>query len=138
MENLVIERIRSIIKSRNESPRSFAMNIQFEYSTLNNYLTGRRKTIDSALLAKILSTYGDISAEWLLLGQGSMYKSENTTQEPSRAEERIDTKSTLNVLIKTIEYYQKEVDRIMDNINELRKENEILKIELERKKAVGE
>lgn len=137
METIVKERIRELLSIKEVSITALSKVIQVPQSTLNRQInTDAPMTINNILL--ILNAFEDISAEWLLLGQGSMYKSENTTQEPSRAEERIDTKSTLNVLIKTIEYYQKEVDRIMDNINELRKENEILKIELERKKAVGE
>lgn len=137
MEKTVNQRIKSIfLQSGERSIRSYALSIGVAPTTLNECIKGSEPRF--SLIKSILDGNPSISAEWLLLGQGSMYKSENTTQEPSQAEERIDTKSTLNVLIKTIEYYQKEVDRIMDNINELRKENEILKIELERKKAVGE
>lgn len=137
METIVKERIRELLSIKEVSITALSKVIQVPQSTLNRQInTDAPMTINNILL--ILNAFEDISAEWLLLGQGPMCKSESTTQEPSQAEERIDTKSTLNVLIKTIEYYQKEVDRIMDNINELRKENEILKIELERKKAVGE
>lgn len=137
METIVKERIRELLSIKEVSITALSKVIQVPQSTLNRQInTDAPMTINNILL--ILNAFEDISAEWLLLGQGPMCKSESTTQEPSQAEERIDTKSTINVLIKTIEYYQKEVDRIMDNINELRKENEILKIELERKKAVGE
>ena len=73
MENLLIERIRKIVSAKEKSVRKFASAIGFNYTTLNNYLTGIRKTIDSELLVKIITTYEDISAEWLLAGKGDMY-----------------------------------------------------------------
>ena len=79
MKNTVIERIKTIIKVKKVSPRSFSESIKFNYSTLNNYLTGRRTTIDNTLIEKIISTYGDISAEWILTGNGSMFKDSEHT-----------------------------------------------------------
>ena len=69
----MIERIKAIIEDKKVSPRQFAMEIGFNYSTLNNYLTGRRTTIDSLLPCAIISSYVDIDSSWLLTGKGSMY-----------------------------------------------------------------
>ncbi len=44
---------------------------------LNNYLTGRRKAIDVSLVESIVSSFDNVSAEWLLTGKGKMFKSEN-------------------------------------------------------------
>lgn len=74
MENAVIERVKLIIEDKGISPRVFSKAIGFNYSTLNNYLTGRRTTIDSELIVKMLLTYDDISAEWLLREEGEMLK----------------------------------------------------------------
>lgn len=76
METTIIERIRYIIEQEGESPRSFSNLIKFNYSTLNNYLTGRRNTIDSELIRRIILSFDNISAEWLLLGKGKMLNSE--------------------------------------------------------------
>lgn len=93
----------------------------------------------------------NVNANYILTGEGSPLKdttaekeeilreNKNSTKKSEyMQEERIDTKSTMNVLIKTIEYYQKEVERLVENIDELTRENEMMKIELERKKAAGE
>lgn len=133
----MISRIKALIKIKAKSVREFAELIGIKQVTLNQQLVGDRK-LSLDVIQSILNSFEDISVEWLLLGQGPMYKSENTTQVPSQAEENISGKSALNVLIKTIEYYQKEVERLMENINELTRENEMMKIELERKKAAGE
>jgi transcriptional regulator with XRE-family HTH domain len=74
MKLSIIERVKCIINQLGTTPRSFANNIGFNYSTLNNYLTGRRTTIDSELITKIASSFEDISSEWLLRGEGDMFK----------------------------------------------------------------
>ena len=56
MENTIIERIKKIIEYKQLSSRAFAIAIDFNYTTLNNYLTGRRTSIDKDLLVKIIST----------------------------------------------------------------------------------
>jgi transcriptional regulator with XRE-family HTH domain len=70
MESAVIERIKQIIESKGLSARAFANKIDFKYSTLNNYLTGRRSSIDLDLIIKIESTFDDISIPWLITGKG--------------------------------------------------------------------
>lgn len=80
MEDSVIERIKYIIEQEGETPRSFASTIKFNYSTLNNYLTGRRVTIDSELIRRVILSYDNISAEWLLIGKGPILKSEALEQ----------------------------------------------------------
>lgn len=74
MKLSIIERVKCIINQLGITPRSFANNIGSNYSTLNNYLTGRRTTIDSELITKIASSFEDISSEWLLRGEGDMFK----------------------------------------------------------------
>lgn len=54
--------------------RSFSILIGFNYSTLNNYITGRRTSIDCDLIAKISSSFDDISMDWLISGSGNMIK----------------------------------------------------------------
>lgn len=73
MEASVIQRVKLLIESRGVTVRGFASEIDFNYSTLNNYLTGRRSTIDCELPEKILLSFGNISAEWLMRGKGEMY-----------------------------------------------------------------
>lgn len=64
-----------MIASKELSPRSFAERINFNYSTLNNYLTGRRTNINVDLVRSIISSYDDINPDWLLTGSGEMYLS---------------------------------------------------------------
>lgn len=77
MENVLLQRIKSVITDSGLTDRQFALKIGFNYNTLNNYLIGKRTSISTNLLTCIISTFGHISASWLLTGQGSMYHSDN-------------------------------------------------------------
>lgn len=72
MESSVIERISEVIRYKNLTNRSFALKIGFNYSTLHNYLSGRRAAVDLNLILKISETFSDISTEWILTGRGNM------------------------------------------------------------------
>ena len=74
---MLIDRIKEVAKLKNMSLRKFSESIGFNYTTLNGYSTGNRKTIDSSLLEKIASTFEDIDYSWLLTGRGSMLKSDS-------------------------------------------------------------
>ncbi len=89
METSVIERVKELIKDRGVTPRGFASDIDFNYSTLNNYLTGRRKAIDASLIESLVSSFDNVSAEWLLTGRGNMFKSENKPYESIPTRPRI-------------------------------------------------
>jgi predicted transcriptional regulator len=61
MKTTVIQRIKEIIEKRGVTSRGFSSEIDFNYTTLNNYLTGRRKAVSCELIEKILSSFGNIS-----------------------------------------------------------------------------
>lgn len=78
---MLIDRIKEIISSKKVSTRKFADSVGFNYTTLNNYCTGARTTIDSSLLERIASTYEDVDMRWLLTGQGSMVMNNQTVNQ---------------------------------------------------------
>lgn len=76
MEDDVIARIKAVVECVARGNTSlFARDISISQVTLNNYMLGKRKP-SLEVCTKILSAFPDISAEWLLRGEGSMYKSE--------------------------------------------------------------
>ena len=81
MESSIIERINKIINYKKMSPRAFSKIIDFNYSTLNSYLSGRRSSIDYTLIEKIIFTFDDISSDWILTGRGNMLKEEEIKEE---------------------------------------------------------
>ncbi|WP_294598711.1 XRE family transcriptional regulator [uncultured Phocaeicola sp.] len=119
----MIHRIKEVIQYYKLSTRAFSKIINFNYTTLNNYLTGRRTTIDSELIVKILMSLHDISAEWLLRGQGNMIL-------PSgKQAEKEDDK--ISKLIDTIALLQDTINKNKKTISKLEAKNKQIKTELE-------
>ena len=119
--------------------------------TINQQLRGER-SISLDTISKILSSFEDISSEWLLRGEGDMLKPQptspylesktNKTSAPHQIEtkninidlqgEQIDSKKTIEVLIKVIETYQTRMDDLLNVAEVLKDENANLKVQLEK------
>lgn len=75
MENSVIQRLKLYFKDSSLKNRDVANKINMPEKTFNNKMNGLR-SLDLDTLTAVLLHYEDISAEWLLRGEGSMNKSE--------------------------------------------------------------
>lgn len=73
MENIVAQRIKSILDARQISITSFAKMIGMLQVTCNRQIRGDQ-AVSLGLIEGFLSTFPDISAEWLLRGEGEMYR----------------------------------------------------------------
>jgi len=67
------KRIQQIIDKFQLSPNTFANEIGVNRSTISHILSGRNKP-SIEVLQKILSRFNELSASWLLIGQGSMFE----------------------------------------------------------------
>ena len=75
----MIDRISLILKTKNLSPSLFADEIQVQRSSVSHVLSGRNKpSLDFVL--KILSTYPEVSSDWLMFGKGQMLKQTDNEQ----------------------------------------------------------
>lgn len=74
MENLITQRVREFLSCNSISINSLSKQINVAQATLNPQLRGDR-TLAANIVVKILQAFPDISAEWLLRGEGEMYKS---------------------------------------------------------------
>ena len=74
MENLITQRVREFLSYNSISINSLAKQINVAQATLNPQLRGDR-TLAANIVVKILEAFPDISAVWLLRGEGEMYKS---------------------------------------------------------------
>lgn len=74
----MITRIRKIIEAESLTRSDFAKKIEMSKYTLDGYLDGKNKPA-LALAEGILRAYPDISAEWLMRGEGSMYRDKRPT-----------------------------------------------------------
>lgn len=73
MDSIVIQHINKLIEVKAKSMRDFASQIGVRNNTLNQQINGLR-SISYETINAILVTFEDISAEWLLRGEGNMYK----------------------------------------------------------------
>lgn len=73
MKELVLQRIIRLLKERSNSENQFAKLIGANQRTINQQLKKERSlSLDTVL--SVLSSFESISAEWLLRGEGEMYK----------------------------------------------------------------
>ena len=151
MEEGVLQRVISICRQKSVSESQFAKMIGSNQKTINQQLRGER-SISLDTISKILSSFEDISSEWLLRGEGDMLKPQptspylesktNKTSAPHQIEtkninidlqgEQIDSKKTIEVLIKVIETYQTRMDDLLNVVEVLKDENANLKFQLEK------
>ena len=74
------DRINEVRDHYRLSNRGFAEAVGAKPAATNNYLTGTKEP-SLEFVDRILSTYVDVSAEWLLRGVGSMFKEDKPTDE---------------------------------------------------------
>lgn len=90
----MIDRIKTLISHLGLSTRAFALNCSLRQNTLTNQLNGMRELSLSTVLA-ILSTYPNVSSEWLIRGEGEMLKNEVPDANTDRVLKLVDTIATL-------------------------------------------
>ena len=104
---LIVERIGKIIEENNLSASSFAKMIGVQRSSISHILSGRNNpSLD--LLLKIHNAFNYISPEWLILGDKSMEKTLEETQNVDKSELIIDEKELSDnkqSLLREIVYY---------------------------------
>lgn len=79
MEDVIIQRIREFLKKQKLTIRELSKVIDMHENTLSCKFNGIR-SMDLLTMCKILEAFPDLSAEWLLRGEGDMYKSQNYEQ----------------------------------------------------------
>lgn len=115
----IIKRINDLIIALNMSSRAFAIKCRINYTTLNNYLTGRR-AVGLDTIQSILSSLTNVSAEWLMRGEGPMFKSEIT----SKSDERVMLlTSTIGEMKSIIEEKQQLINALQSEIEKLKKQH---------------
>jgi transcriptional regulator with XRE-family HTH domain len=106
----MIERIRAIAKEKSKSMASFSAAIGIPQPTLNNQMLGQRK-ISLETIYAILDTFPDVSAEWLLRGEGEMGKGEVSLEQSPLLEKSSGDESL---------FFKKIIDEQLDTIKMLR------------------
>lgn len=92
-----IVRVIEFCDSKKMSPRQLSLVIDIPYGTLSNWVSGRRKSVDSQLFFAMAETFPDLSMEWLIRGKGEMLLSAEKAKEesPKLADVKIPTRDDL-------------------------------------------
>lgn len=112
----VLNRVLEVCKEKSTSETQFAKQIGANQKTINQQLKGERSlSLDTVI--SILSTFEDISAEWLLRGQGEMFvqqekKNINNEKPLLTKKERLHYLLLLKILCKLRLY--EDVNNIID------------------------
>ena len=75
-------RLKQFLKMEDLSPAKFADSIGIQRSGISHLLAGRNKP-SFDFISKMLSTYPDLSAEWLMTGRGKPYKNSSPSASPA-------------------------------------------------------
>ena len=118
----MIERIKKIINHYGLSDRAFAIKCGIKQNTFSNQINGVRE-ISLQTINSILITFENISAEWLLRGNGEMLL---TSEQPTASNEN----DRLSKLIDTIAFQQDTINNLQRRIKELETINKRLEVEL--------
>lgn len=118
----MIERIKKIINHYGLSDRAFAIKCGIKQNTFSNQINGVRE-ISLQTINSILITFENISAEWLLRGNGEMLL---TSEQPTASSES----DRLSKLIDTIAFQQDTINNLHGRIKELETTNKRLETQV--------
>lgn len=93
------DRIELLISTKGITNNEFAEKIGVNSANISHLLNGRNRT-SLDIIKRILKSYKEINAEWLMFGEGPMTKhtSSNTRQSaPTLFDEELEEKSTIEI-----------------------------------------
>lgn len=96
MEVTIYQRITLILEDKQLSVNALSKLVEMSQTTLNTQLKGER-ALSANVVAKVLSVFPDVSAEWVMRGVGSMYGKQDVddssymvAEAPHREEPKIE------------------------------------------------
>ena len=117
-ESPINERVKQILWQKERSVTKFAEKIGIAQTTLNQQFNVGKLSL--ATLENILKAYPDVSAEWLLRGEGSMFQAELSENEQYLKKEYENLKMQVAVLsnekarlLAQVDLLNKVIDRLL-------------------------
>ena len=96
MEVTIYQRVKLVLEDKSISVNALSKKINVAQATLNPQLRGDR-TLAANIVQKILTAFPDVSAEWLMRGEGTMYINQDAddssymvAETPHRVENKIE------------------------------------------------
>lgn len=114
MEEIVTQRVNEFREKEGLSIRAFALKIGMLQETLNKQLKEDGRGVSISTIVLILAAYPDLSAEWLLRGEGEMKRGD-------------EWEATQFIPIQNNEL----VDALKDHIATLKADNKRMRMEIE-------
>lgn len=121
-EREVKDRVLQLFKANRISVRAMAQKIGMAQKNLNNQVSGE-VSLSMHTLLLILSTFPNVSAEWLLRGTGDMFLDGSSAGESKGNEVQSSTTERVAGGVPSTETYIADLQR---QIAELRKDKELL------------
>lgn len=100
MKTTITQRIKELIDFKEMSINSFSKKINIVQTTLNRQINGDTSSIPVGTIEAILHYFPEISAEWLLRGEGEMIKGANYMPKSFDAKIEIDNEGCLKIKVK--------------------------------------
>ena len=119
-ESPINERVKQILWQKERSVTKFAEKIGIAQTTLNQQFNVGKLSL--ATLENILKAYPDVSAEWLLRGEGSMFQAELSENEQYLKKEYENLKMQVAVLTNERDRLLAQVDLLNKVIDRLLKQ----------------
>jgi transcriptional regulator with XRE-family HTH domain len=123
MEEAVRKRLNRLVKESGMSETAFAESVNVVQVTLNRQLSGKRSVSADTILS-VLQNQKDLSAEWLLRGEGAMYKTTELPPVDVSSEESINHSVEIARLVREknemadiIEAQAKEIARLQAQLD---------------------
>lgn len=93
----MVQRIKAIKNALGISENELARRLGISQSTLNGYTLGKRKP-SYDLAESVLNAFSDVSAEWLMRGEGPMYISDLPSTDHDDSDEVLELKAEVTRL----------------------------------------
>lgn len=125
MEKKAKERIRTLLKERNISFNSISETSAIQAQFSRAFGKGKDAKLSYELIEIVLRNCPDVSADWLLMGEGEKFKkTEELPPVDVSSEESIEHSAEVARLVR-------EKNELIDANEELREENKMLRAQLE-------
>lgn len=126
----MINKIKEVITYSGLSERAFALKCGLKPTTINNQLIGKRE-ISLATISAILSSFEEISSDWLIRDKGPMLLSDiKPDANIERMERLIDTITTLqkalNEQIKANQLQSEQIKKLTGELTMLKNERKVV------------
>jgi transcriptional regulator with XRE-family HTH domain len=115
MKNYMKDRIKKYMDYKSISAGELAIQLEVQRSNISHVLNGRNMP-GAAFIEKLLLSYPDINARWLLTGKGDMLmevESLNVNEEIRQPNESMKPKDTIQTTIPVNVNFEKPADKLI-------------------------